>query len=395
MTVDLTEFRKTPRHKQVHPKGYEPGIQYDPTKGGTIATGPIADEPTDGIWADLIADFGLNPATTSVVPGSVQVRAWDTAGGERLKYYRATLTPTARWDDHADIEALKKLIEKKRPAKPKALTTTGERALLVLLSDWQLGKGEGGGTEATVQRILSSFDRIRQHVIDLKKLGRPVSSLYFVGLGDMIEQCSGHYDMQAFQTDLDRREQMQVARRLILAAADVGVDLGLPTILAAVAGNHGENRRNGKAFTTWTDNDDLAVFEQVAEIIEYSDRYSSVYVPTGAIAEDLSLVLDIAGVPCGFAHGHQIRGAAGAEGWWKGQALGRQPVADAEILFTGHKHNLQVSESTGRTWIQAPAMDGGSYWWTSQTGQSSPAGMLTLVVGTDAGPRGWGELQVL
>jgi len=36
-------------------------------------------------------------------------------------------------------------------------------------------------------------------------------------------------------------------------------------VVGAVPGNHGESRRGSKAFTTFEDNDDLAVFEQVAE----------------------------------------------------------------------------------------------------------------------------------
>jgi len=188
---------------------------------------------------------------------------------------------------------------------------------------------------------------------------------------------------------------MRLARRLILQYVEAMLDLELPVVLGAVPGNHGENRRNGQAFTTWTDNDDLAVFEQVAEVLAHNaDRYGAVSVPLGAIAEDLTLTLNIAGVPVGFAHGHQIK-RGGPEAWWKGQALGRQQVADAEILVLGHKHHLMLSEATGRTILQCPAMDGGSYWWTAQTGQSAPSGMLAFLVGSGCGPRGWSDLEVI
>lgn len=117
------------------------------------------------------------------------------------------------------------------------------------------------------------------------------------------------------------------------------------------------------------------------------------------LADSATLVLDVAGVVTAFAHGHKSGGgghpAQRVEKWWQGQVMGRQPVADASLLLTGHYHHLIVSEGTGRTMVQVPAMDGGSEWFTDRTGQSSPAGLLTLGVGTAYGPRGWGDLAVL
>ena len=392
--ADLSEFES--KRTQTHPKGWEPSVVWN-GQSGTIATGPLEHEPGDAIWQNLIADWGLDPATTRIVPGSVQIRAWDAnvGGGDvqRLHYYRATIEPHPREGDRADIDALCRMVTKRKPRKAHVVDI--ERSLLVLLSDFQLGKGEGGGTDATAARIMASLNRMVEQVKSLARQGRPVSSVHLVGMGDIVEQCDGHYDMQAFSVDLDRREQMKLARRIILAYIDAVVDLGLPCVVGCVPGNHGENRRNGKAFTTWTDNDDLACFEQVAEILDAnSDRYANVSVPLGAIAQELTMTLDIAGVAVGFAHGHQMRTGT-VEKWWQGQALGRQAVADADILITGHKHHLLVSESSGRTHMQCPAQDGGSYWWTAQTGQSSAAGLLTVVVGKHTGPRGWSDLAVL
>lgn len=394
---------RQPRHSQSHPKGWEPGVVWDPSKGGTLTTGPIDGELDPGIWQQLIQDFGLDPLVTEVLPGSVQVRAWDASIGDgetrRMLYYRATIQPRQNRDHHADIEALCKTAAKKRPAKLKE--TSVERSMLVAFSDWQLGKGreEGGGSAETTQRILVELDMLRDKLKNQERIHRPISIVHLVGLGDLIEQCSGHYAMQAFNVDLDRREQMRLGRQLLLAFVDMIVDLGYPIVMASVPGNHGENRNSsGKAYTTWTDNDDLAIFEQVGEILAANpERYGNVtVVSTEVIAQDnLTLTLDVAGIPVAFAHGHQVP-SGGAEKWWQGQALGRRPVADAEILVTAHKHNFQVSESTGRTWMQTPANDGGSFWWTARTGQASPAGMLTFCVSTEGyGKRGWGDLELL
>jgi len=175
-------------------------------------------------------------------------------------------------------------------------------------------------------------------------------------------------------------------------------------ILTAVPGNHGENRRNGKAFTDWLDNDDLDVFTSTYRCyLKNTERYANVSMPQfdGLVQEDLTITLDICGVPVTFAHGHQFgKGNGGGtvakiEAWWKGQVMGRTPAAYSAILFSGHYHHFVASEGTGRQVFQCPAMDGGSKWFTSQTGANSPAGMLTVGIGLDYGSRGWGDLLII
>jgi len=399
LLADQQPPERTPKRPE-HPKGWEPGIAWDGRRGEVTTVAD--DEPTT--WDDLIADWGLDPATVTVVPGSVQIRAWDTQRDgelERLRYYRATLVERTPTDDadRVDVEALCQWVLKRKPVKPVKVDT--DRALVALCSDWQMGKGEGDGSEGTVNRIATAIDRLVDRLEELKRAGRPVSTLYLVGMGDLVEQCSGHYANQTFNVDLDRRQQMRVARRLLLRAVDACAPHVERLVLAAVPGNHGEHRDgNGKSFTTWdfTDNDDLSVFEGLAEVLAANpDRYGHV---STFLADGLTLTLDIAGVPVAFAHGHQAKGGSGhaaakLEQWWKGQALGRTGVADAQILVTGHLHHLVVSEATGRTFLQCPAMDPGSAWWVAQQGASSQPGMLTFGVGTSYGPRGWGDLAVL
>lgn len=382
--------------KRQHPKGWEPGVAWDGT-AGTLTTQPLEHEPGDALWRDLIADWGLDPATTEVVPGSVQIRAWDANVGageiKRLRYYRATIRLREDLADRADVDALCKLALRKKPASTKS--HTGGSTFVLLVSDWQLGKGDGGGSEATIERILAAQDSAIRRVTELCKAGR-VETVVVACMGDLIEQCSGNYPGQTFTVDLDRREQMQVVRRLLFRLVDILATLGVRVVLAAVPGNHGENRQNGKAFTRITDNDDLAVVEQVAEILSANpERYGHV---STVLADGYNLVLDCSGVNVAFAHGYQSGSGSNAqakqETWWKGQALGNRPVADAQILITAHYHHFSCSEATGRYWFQTPAMDGGSEWWTEKTGQNSPSGILTMLVGADLGPRPWTELAI-
>jgi len=386
------------------PKGWEPGVRWSAATGeGTVTTDALAGEPTAAIWAELIADWGLDASALEIVDGSIELIGWDSpiggGGGAvvRLKRYKAKLRRRTEGADHADIEELCRQASKRKPRKVPVIDVA-DRALVVAFSDWQLGKGENDGSAGTVDRIIASIDAVVARIAELKRVGRPVGAVYVVGMGDLVEQCGGHYPSQAFTTDLNRREQMRVARRLILHAVDLLVDrTDCRIVLTGVAGNHGENREAGKQITDPTDNDDLAVIEQVAEVMasnpdRYGDRVSS-FLPSM-----LSMCLDIAGVPVGFAHGHKAGSGATPEAklakWWTGQVMGGQPTSDARILVTGHYHHLALSESTGRTWMQCPAMDPGSGWWTESTGQSSPSGMLTFVADATTS-RGWNDLAVL
>ena len=385
------------------PAGWEPGVRWSNDTGdGTIVTGDLEHEPDAALWAEIIRDWQFDPDVMEIIDGSIELIGWDspikgTDTAQRLRRYKARFRQRTNRGDRVDIDALCKMIVKRKPRKL-ATVTDPERALIVLASDWQVGKGEGDGTNGTVDRICASMDRVVARIRELKRVGRPVDVVYLVGLGDLVEQCSGHYPSQQFTTDLTRREQMRVVRRLLLQFVDAiaGCDVGV--VLTGVAGNHGENRNGvGKAYTTPDDNDDLAVIEQVAEILDSNPaRYGHV---STFLPSELSMCLDVAGVPVGFAHGHQagsgVNPQAKIEKWWTGQVMGMQAVADARILNTSHYHHLLISESTGRTHMQAPAMDPGSQWWTSATGQSSPAGMLTYCVGVDYGTRCWGDLEVM
>ena len=305
-------------------------------------------------------------------------------------------------ETEADIAALCKIIEKRKPANKSILLndSTG-RSLLWLWSDTQAGKGEGGGSTALSNRMGAALQNLLDYLTELEKLGKRSDRIYIVGMGDLVEQCEGHYPMQAFQVYLDRRQQMKLMRRLLLEAINALVDRGYAIVIAAVPGNHGENRNSdGKAFTSWTDNDDVAIFEQVAEVLAANpERYGNVTVPPGGLdSEDLVVTLEISGIKCAFAHGHQFKQGANptakAEGWWKGQALGRQRVSSADILFSGHYHHFASSEGSGRTWFQCPAQDGGSNWYTYTSGQHSPAGMIAIGIGTGYA-RGWGDLRIV
>ena len=397
-----------------HPKGWEPSIEWNGING--VLTTHMEDDRVlySSLWDELIKDWGLDPNLVAIDQSTIQIRGWDAnvsegTGNEkvtyvkRMRYYKANITLRKNAEESLDINELFKAIKKKSKPKKTTLSQEGVFDLIVCVSDWQIGKGENDGSSGSVDRIMNSLSNLISHVKDLKKLNRAPTNIYILGMGDLVEQCAGHYPMQQFQTDLDRREQMQVVRRLLLQYVDSLFLLCDNLYLIAVPGNHGENRINGKAFTTFTDNDDLAVFDNINDILAGNpERYSNVKVKTSAglsatfeaCGED-----DKPGIVIGLTHSHAGRSGkdprAKVMNWWKGHALGRGDVHDADILVTGHYHHLMIDESSGRTWFQCPAQDPGSAWYEEMTGQHSADGLLVFSVSHEFGKRKWGDLKVL
>ena len=373
--------------RRAHPKGWEPGID---TAKGTLTVQAGDTPPTD--WSAIIRELGLDPEAWTVDESQpVQVRTWDS-GDKRMYYYRATVVPVGNATDVPDIEALIREVKKRKRGKPPA-DPLAARALVVCLADWQAAKAEFGGVEALVERLLALKDAVPARVRELQRLGRPISDLYVVGMGDMVEGCDGHYPMQTFSVELDRRQQVKLVRRMLVDLLTEWAKLPVRIVVGAVPGNHGENRKGGKAFTTFEDNDDLATFEQAAEVLNaagYAEQIAWV-IPDG----DMTITLDVAGTVVGFAHGHQFGGSglptAKARGWWKGKMEAMHPVGDAQVLVFGHYHHLQVLSEGPRTIFGCPSNDGGSRWFTERGGPVTACGTLTFVCDAE----GWSDLAVL
>lgn len=379
--------------KRKHPSGWEPG--FDTQKQTLVAATSSSTPPTD--WTTIIANLGLDIEQWTVdETASVQVRSWDTAGGERLYYYKATILPKRDAEQDADIDALIREVKKVRSKKPKPVSTEKDRALLVALSDWQTGKSDGGGAEALLDRLWSLYHAVPERVAELKKMGKPITHLYVVTMGDMVEGCGGnpHYPSQDWNVELDRRQQVKLVRRMLTEMIRHWSKLAPQVVVASVPGNHGELRVNGKFVTTPEDNDDVAVVEMVHEILrENTDAYGHIswVIPDG----DMTVTLDVCGTICAFAHGHQARGGAKPHdkimNWWKNKMLAGHPVGDAAIITTGHYHHLICVQDGPRTHFQCPSNDGKSRWWEESGGAPTNNGTLTYLVDDE----GWSDMKVI
>lgn len=379
------EIPEPPRRPdKIHPSGWEPGIAWD-GNAGQVTTGPMAGPPAD--WAKILEVWNLDPNEVEIVE-PIQLRAWDTQtsdGVRRMFYYRASVR---RKREGLDVsELLDEIRGWKAPKRPEA---TGEGlAYLVAYSDTQIGKPDGDGTEGTIRRIVEKTDSAVFRLKELRKSGRKVDTIYLAFLGDHIEGYNSQGGRLAWRNELTLTEMVRVWRRLLLQIVKQFAPLGAQVVVVIVPGNHDEAVRTGDVMSTryddsWAVEAGSAVADTLNEIEGY-EHVSFVFPKR----DELTITLDVAGTIVGFAHGHQTRGKT--HDWWAKQAHGLQPIGDSTLLLTGHYHHLKVDQSGAKTWIQAPALDGGSQWWKHKTGQDSPSGLVTLLVGDG----GWGDLAIL
>lgn len=369
---EFSKVVQTAEQVSLRKRAWTPGVEWLGSEG-TITTDAIKGDPE---WENILRAWDLDPQEFQIVE-PVLFNSWGGEDGLNNRQFKAKVIRRA----HAPVD-LEPLVKEAMRHKPKKRQLGGDAVVNVVLADWQIGKADHGGVEATIQRVVDARDALISRVRELRKMGRQIGALNVLWTGDSIEGCLGHYPSQTFAIELDRRDQVKVTRRLLADSLQAWSKHFDEVTVAAVAGNHGENRNGGKAFTGVQDNDDLAVVEQVAEILAANpDAFG--HVRFALAADALTLTVPAAGWILGITHGHVATRGSNPEGklqrWWEGQAAGRQPIGDADILVSGHYHHLRMADWGGCVWLQAPAMEGGSEWFRQATGQVSQTGMLTFV----------------
>jgi len=386
----------TTRDQQA-PTGWTPGVVWDGT-AGTITTGPLEDTPHD--WSPLLAARGLDPERYEIVGDTIRWCSWDgwkrdSEGQQATSCIQYSFKADLRLKRlaHPDIDALLAEVRRIKPAK--RAPATGTHALVVLLSDWQVGNADAGGIRTQLEQIASLPHKLTQRVRALHKAGTPIGHIVIAGMGDLVEGCHSFYPGQEHTVQLDRREQLRVVRRGILDIMRAVSPLAERITLTAVGGNHGENRVNGKRVTGPADNDDVAAVEQVAEILlENPDAFGHVEI---RLPHDrLAVTLEAGSKVLAFTHGHLAKPkgdpASTLWEWWRGQAFGQEYAAGgAEYLFSGHYHHTNVRSQRNRTLMIAPSLTAVGDWWANSTGLRADPGTLTVVIGPD----GWSNLEVI
>lgn len=387
--LEAADSENARRERPSHPHGWEPGYEWNGS-AGFISTGPLDEQPRT--WDDFIRDAGLDPDEVEVVE-PVQVRGWDMPKSEidpatrkrvtsivRAHYYRLTVR---RKTLAVDIESLVKAAKRSGKSRVPPAAENASSAYVIALGDLQLGKADGDGVEGTVERFV---DKTKAAVKRYRRVakGAPV---YLVHLGDCIEGMVSQGGANTWRTTLTTTEQVRLYRHLLIEQVKEFARAAPRLVVVGIPGNHDEAYR---PLHTYGDSWAIDAVAAVKDACELAGGYEHVSFHAPA-RDELTLTLDVCGTVTGFAHGHQFsRGAEGWKKWWQGQSHGRQPVGDADLLLAGHLHHLKVVQGA-RTFVQVPALESESTWWRHKTGEVSPAGIVTMLVGGG----GWSGLEVL
>lgn len=391
------------RRKTKHPEGWAPGITVS-ERGGFIVSEPREAVPED--WTSLLCELlppGMDPADFDVEGDTVEVRAWDSGDGEggtkRLYYFKARIRrhKAATGDNLDDLIAAAKAARVK-PVKQHDV----ERAYWLQVTDLQAGQADGSGVEGMVARALELAELAAADLEALKRMGKPATRIFVPMTGDLVEGVSGWYEMQQFSVQLDRRDQVKLVRRLLTELLLSLASHGLPVHVAVVPGNHGENRINGKAFTSLGDNDDVAAVEAVAEAFAMAGNMEHVSFSFPG-KNRLTLTVEVLGWVVGLAHGHQGRYGSGTEGkilnWFNRMAGNNEPIGNSQILFTGHYHHGRYQQLAADTvWVQGGALCDASEWFAQTAGLVSDPLVMKGTITAERGleyvwPHTWPRTQ--
>jgi hypothetical protein len=367
-----------PAPKVTAPPTYRPGIEFDGNEG-TATTPGYEQEPAN--FDEFLISAGLDPEGIEVIPPIRTSRWQQREDGPWLTSYRFTFR---RKSVGIDLPLL--LAEAKNKIKvipPKKVT---EKCLVILWSDLQVGKVDyRGNSQSLIERVSLMQYRLMEKI----KAEKP-SKAIFVDTGDTVENFGNAADLQQLATnDLSIMEQVDLATTLAWQTLKQVAERVPDVTYASVGSNHCQFRIGKQVIGKASDDWGIFIGRQLARLSKELSLPIKFLEPQ---PHDESLAIDVFGDGfhiLGVVHGHQGKRPDQMATWWRGQAFGRQPVADASVLVHGHWHHLRVTEmgstprGTSRFLVMAPTLDNGSGWWKKVTGEDSVPGLATFILAKD------------
>jgi len=403
--MNLDEFvasrKDVPTSEGKMPKAspdWTPGVEMNGAKGSITTKAIPKGNPNWNEWIDYWLGDGASKDFYVKEDEPVNFRTWQGWGENGIQnfyYFKANIY--ARKNNKYQDKELKKLISNaKRKKAVDQDKSKNKKAFVICMSDWQLGKE---GTENMLDRYYKGLDNIAEQIKYLKRKYKDLDKLIIAGLGDLVESCSGHYPMQTFTTVLDERQQKTLARQMLLDAfnrfsKDFNEVLGLCAL-----GNHGEKRIGTKAYTTFGDNKDGELFDEVAQVLKAdpSKKHVKFTIPGNSLAYSIEV---LPGTVLTLAHGHQAkRGttpAARVENWFNKMASKQSKGGfyATNVLLVGHYHH-HWSKENERLLLGTTTIDDGSQWFEEGGGDKSLPGITTLVLHSNKNLRKWSDIEIL
>ena len=357
-----------PAEKVTAPSNFRPGVEFDGTEG-TATTPGFLEQPN---FDEFLTDAGFNSDEIEIV-GTPRTSRWQRYDGEWLTAYRFQFRKKT-----AGIDLPILLQEAKKKAKVAKLAKPEPRCLVVMWSDLQVGKVDYRGNSQT---LIERVQLMQARLMELIKRERP-EKVIFADLGDTVENFGNAADLQQLHTnDLSIMEQVDLATTFAWQSLRMIAERVPDVTYASVGSNHCQWRVNKQVVGKPSDDWGIFIGRQLARLSKEISLPIKFIEPQ---PHDESLAIDVFGDGfhiLGIAHGHQAKRPDNMSQWWRGQAFGKQPVADASILIHGHWHHLRVTEmgstprGTSRFLVMAPTMDNGSGWWRKTTGEDSVPGL--------------------
>lgn len=319
---------------------------------------------------DILEIFGHDPEAFTV-EGNVSVAHRELVDGRMVSTYRYKL---AERRQPIDIDDLMKRAAKAKPHK--AVKSEGDHWFTFHAPDLQLGKvASGGGTAEILAQHESSLDAAVEEFKLLRRKG--IEGVLLAFAGDCLEGWYSQGSKNVWLTSETLTEQVRIFRRLLLHTVERFASLTDHVILAVVNGNHDDaqrvvNTKPGDGFAV-----DCAI--AVSDALEMNpDAYGhvKVIVPNEWRAH---MTFEVGDTIIAMTHGHLSRPGK-AMAWWGEQSFGKQSPGAADVLLTGHYHNLRLETNSGRTWIQGTTMDTGSDWYQDAHGCESDRGAVTFLL---------------
>lgn len=350
----------------------------------------------DGVTPDdieLLESVGADPAKWEIT-GRKESR-WQNAGGEWLSAHKLELGRRGAQTGDLSVDQISDILREYDARQTYPSWDSGEThangIFVVPIADLQAGKIDGGGTAALVDR----FGRIVQEVRERLEREGGCDLLVIPVLGDCIEGLVSQGGKLVARLDISITEQVRVYRRLLTHIVAELSPFARRVIVPVLPGNHDETYRivNMPVTDSWAIEGASAVADAMADHPKY--HHVSFVFPED---EELVVTVNVGShekpYVLGFTHGHLAKTSNGMQAWWGKQAFGRQSIGRADMMFTGHFHHLRVEQmGGGRTWIQCPALDGGSDWIRRSDGFDDLSGILSLWVTPGQGI-GWEGLTV-
>ena len=363
-----------PAKRVTAPTNWNPAVEFDGTDG-TATTPGLDSEPEN--FDEFLLSAGLNPEEIDIIPPLRTSRWQQREGGDWLTSYRFSFRRKT-----ASIDLPLLLAEAKKKAKPPKLSSGTDKCLVVMWSDLQVGKVDyRGNSQTLIERVALMQQR---HLAQVKK--EKPSKIIFADLGDTVEGFNNVAMVQLQGNDLSIMNQVDLATTFAWQTLRMLYEQVQDITYASVGSNHCQWRVGRDQVGKPTDDWGVFIGRQLARLSQESGLSIKFVEPQ---EDDESLALDVFGDGfhiLGIVHGHQAKRPDMMSTWWRGQAFGRQSVADASLLIHGHWHHLRVTElgstprGTSRFIVMAPTMDNGSGWWRKVTGEDSVPGLGTLML---------------